>query len=206
MKRKKAQQEELLEQIRYLLESDPDREWTPALIGDILGYRGSRTKYVATALAALARKGVAAGKGDAYRLATGDLIQGKLEIVRSGAGFVTDAENGRTVRIAPGSTGGAMPGDIVLVRPVKIGRDSESGRIVRIVSRSEKLVCGTLYAMGGKSFVTPLDTSYQRDFAVGDPGEAREGDRVVVKVVSRDGGADFPKAEIVDVIGPADNP
>ena len=200
--------EELAEQVRYLMETEPGRTWKAAQIGDILGYRGGRLKVLRAALAELAEAGaVQIGRRETYTLGRGaDVIEGKLEVVRSGAGFVSDPKSGRTLRVAAGETAGAMPGDIVQIRPVRVGRDAEAGRIVKVVSRGGRLICGTLSITGGGLFVTPIETAYTRDIAVPDAAGARDGDRVVVRFVSWSDPRANPRGEIVDVIGPADKP
>lgn len=208
MKNKMQDKEELIEQIRYLLESESGRKWSAREIGDILGYHGGRLKILRAALDDLARSGILhVGPRGAFTLAQGgDMIEGRLEMVRSGAGFVSDPEHGRTLRIAPGDTMDAMPGDIVLVRPVKVGHDAESGRIVKIVSRSEKIICGTLFVSGNNRFVVSIDPAYPRDIPVASAPGAKNGDRVVVRFKNGNDPHDLPEGEIVDVIGPADNP
>lgn len=198
----------LVEQIRYLLESEPNRTWTARQIGDVLGYRGGRLKVIMRLLAELADDGIVKpGRRHTFSAAVAvDTFEGKLEIVRSGAGYVNDKEKNRSVRIAPDDIGSAMAGDIVQVRPIKIGRDSESGRIIKIISRGEKLICGTLSTTHIGNFVLPISQNYRKDILVDDIADAHDGDRVVVKIsnIGKDGGN--LKGEIVDVIGPADKP
>ncbi len=207
---KKNEMEFLIEQIRYLLESEPNRNWTLSQIGDIVGYRGGKQKQLRYVLSDLIDGGVIQrGKNGTYKLAetkAEDLIEGKLELVRSGAGFVNDRESGRSVRIPANEIKDALPGDIVIVHPVRIGKDEESGRIVKIVKRSEKLICGTLQKAGKYNFVIPIDPSYPRDIFITDAKEANDGDRVVVRFIDWESGRDNPKGEIVEVIGPADKP
>lgn len=196
------------EQLRYLFESDPTRVWNLREIADILGYRGSRAKVLASRLASLAEDGEIMARGDGrFAKASGHSageIEGKLEIARSGAGFVTDAAHGRVLRIPAEGIRGAFPGDIVRVRPVKVGGDGESGRIVAIVARNEKLICATISIVGGDVYAIPLNPSYTSDIALDSAGEAADGDRVVIRIKSRDGAN--PRGEVVDIIGPASNP
>ncbi len=197
-----------IEQVRYLLESEPNRNWTLSQIGDIIGYRGSRQYLLRTLLAEMVEDGILdLGKRGVYSLRQSkDLFEGKLEIARSGTGFVNNPKTGRSLRIPAGDIRGALPGDTVLVRPVKIGKDEESGKIVKITARTEKLICGTLSVAGKYAFVIPVDPSYQKDIFIRNPGEAKDGDRVVVKFTGWDNDRENPDGEIVDVIGPADKP
>lgn len=205
---KNNDKELLVEQIRYLLESEPGRTWTARQIGDILGYRGGRLKVVMAVLAELVDDGIVTpGRRHTFSAAVAqDTLEGKLELVRSGAGFVTDKEKHQTIRIAAADIGTALPGDIVRVRPVRIGRDSETGRIIKIVSRGEKLICGTLAITSAGNFVTPISQAYHRDILIEDTKGANDGDRVVVKFSSWTRNNNIPEGTIVDIIGPADKP
>ena len=201
-----SQLNEIREQVLYLLDTEKGRVWGFGEIADILGCHGSRAKLLQSGLASLAEEGVVKAEGKSrYRLADGraGLIEGRLDVVRSGAGFVTDAASGRVIRVPAGDVGNAMAGDTVLVRPVKVGRDGETGRIVKITGRSSKLVCATLSTIGGL-FAVPINPSYQKDIELDDDGGAHDGDRVVVRLTSRDGAQ--LRGEIVDVIGPASEP
>lgn len=195
-------QEFMREQVRYLLNSEGGREWRLGDMAAILGCNGSRAKALRSVLAAMAEDGevrvLRNGRYAAPSEASGT-IEGRLEVARSGAGFVTDAANGRVLRIAATELGGAMTGDVVRVRPVRIGQDGESGRIVKIVSQSARLVCATVSISGGETFAVPVNPSYVRDIELDDAGGARNGDRVVVRIVSREGRN--PRGEVVDVIG-----
>lgn len=208
MKNKENNKELLIEQIRYLLESESGRTWTAKQIGDILGYRGGRLKVIIAVLADLVDEGVVKpGRRHTFSAAVAaDTLEGKLEVVRSGAGFVTDKEKNRTVRIAPNDIGNALPGDIVRVRPIRIGRDTETGRIIKIVSRGDKLICGTLSITHAGNFVLPISQAFRKDILVHDLAGANDGDRVVVKFSDWGKGSDIPEGTIVDVIGPADKP
>lgn len=196
------------EQLRYLFEGDPKRRWALGEIGEILGFFGKSEKFLKARLDGMVRDGeVEQLKGGFYikgsKAAAGE-FEGRLDIARSGAGFVTDAANGRTLKIAPADARSAMPGDIVRVRPVKVGNDGEGGRIVAIVKRSTKLLCATLAKIGGDFYAIPLNPAYAGDIAIDDATAAHDGDRVVVRITDRNG--KVARGEIVDVIGPADKP
>lgn len=200
-----------IEPIRYLFESEPNRKWRLAEIGDILGYRGGRTKLLRSLLSDLVQQGVITTASRGTFIAaknSSDIITGRLEVVRSGIGFVNDTDHGRSIRIAAVDVAkaGALPGDHVRVRPLHIGSDSESGRIIEILPRGEKIICGTLSVSGRHCFVTPVNPIYQNDIRVPNPANAHDGDRVVVRFTNWTSGNKNPEGEIIDVIGPADKP
>jgi ribonuclease R len=102
--------------------------------------------------------------------------------------------------------GVALPGDTVTVRLYHAEGDEVRGKVIRIVERSARDIVGTLITTGRFLYVVPLDPVYRQDFAVPDTHGAREGDRVVVRFTNWPNRHVAPEGEIVDVIGPADQP
>ena len=200
--------EEQIEQIRYLIETEPDRVWKVADIGNILGYRGHRVKQLRSFLNGLVEDGrLTMVRPGAYALVKGgDNITGSLELVRSGAGFVTDPESGDSIRIPQEEIGTALPGDVVMVRRTSRKGESPEGRIVKVLKRGGRVVVGTFTNTGRYSFVIPLDPVYSRDIAVEDAHGAKENDRVVARILDWDNPREAPHGEIMEVIGPADKP
>ena len=197
---------EIADQIRYLIESEPGRQWRARDIGDILGFRGHRAKLMNAALRRLvADASLKQIKPGLYEQGSQNLVTGRMELVRSGAGFVTDAETGKTYRVDARDTKGALPGDTVSVRVLHNGPDADSARVIRVETRAGRLVVGTYYVSGRIRFVVPLDPVYRGDIAIADPAGAKEGDRVVVRLAPSANPASL-EGEIVDVIGPADKP
>lgn len=138
-----------------------------------------------------------------------DLITGRLEIRRSG-GILNTLDGTPLMFIPKGSQGTALPGDLVTARrdssqPIRPGKLGE-GKIVRIVERGQRLVVGTLRTAGKFLCVVPIDSSYEKDFYVTDAKGAHPGDRVVIQFTAWENSHVSPEAEIVDVIGPSDNP
>ncbi len=198
---------EIADQIRYLIESEPGRQWMARDIGDVLGFRGHRAKLMNAALATLVEEGaLKLVRPGLYALGSQGLVSGKLELARSGAGFVTDAQTGRTYRVEARDVGDALPGDTVAVRVLRNGADADSARVVRVETRANRLIVGTFYTSGKIKFVIPLDPVYRQDIAIADPAGAKEGDRVVVRFAANQAGGAPAEGEIVDVIGPADKP
>jgi ribonuclease R len=139
-----------------------------------------------------------------------DLVTGRLEIKRSGDGYLTNQEGDRQVKIDRGNVGTALPGDLVVVRlelPREGAPDKQRhGQVIRIVERARRVVVGTLRSAGRFLVVAPIDPSYQQDFYVPDAKGAQANDRVVVQFTNWDSQHVNPEAEIIEVIGPADNP
>jgi ribonuclease R len=138
-----------------------------------------------------------------------DLVTGRLEIRRAG-GTVSTPDGTPLLFIPKGQQATALPGDLVTARrdssaapaPGKLGE----GKIVRIVERGQRMVVGTLRSAGKFLCVVPIDSAYEKDFYVSDAKGAKPGDRVVIQFTAWENSHVSPEAEIMDVIGPSDNP
>ena len=194
--------------LRQQFESEPERSWRPRELAAALNYSGRRVQTLRQALDTLARDGAIVeirpgvfGLGQAA-----DLVTGKLVLVRSGVGFVTDNTTGESVRVESDDIRTALPGDTVTVRKAT-GRDRKpTGRIIRIVARGGRDIVGTLATTGRFLYVIPFDPVYRRDIVVPEACGAQIGDRVVVRFLDWENQHVAPEGEIIDVIGPADRP
>jgi len=194
--------------IKYLFESSPETAWDNRGIIDTLGLRGKQIKLMKEVLFQLVRDGVIVPtrKGTAYmRAKEADLVTGNLRMVRNGAGHVIEQETGKAIWIEEENLGTALHGDLVTLRLTR--RDSElKGKVIKIVERSPRDIVGTLFTTGKFMYVVPLNPVYRKDFYVPALNGAKPGDRVVVRFTGWENRHVAPEGEIVDVIGPADNP
>ena len=201
--------EEITEQVRYLVQTEPDRAWKINEIADILGCRGHKAKALKGVLDDLvADGGLVQVRNGIYTLGkNADLLTGVLQLVRSGAGYVTDKATGESLRIAPEDVGTALPGDTVTVRRMRgRGQEPDTGRIIKVAEKGGRVVVGTFTSAGRVNYVVPIDPVYRHDIVVPDPRGAKENDRVVVRVVEWANAHVAPEGEIIEVIGPADRP
>ena len=143
-----------------------------------------------------------------FRDAAPRLVRGVLALSRGGTGFVSPEGGGADVLVPEGSVGPALPGDLVelALLPPERGASRPTGRVVRVVERGARDVVCTLRRAGRHWTAVPLVPFGGRTFHVEDPAAAHEGDRVVVRFSSWDNPRFDPDAEIVAVVGPADNP
>ncbi|MEI6789173.1 MAG: ribonuclease R [bacterium] len=142
--------------------------------------------------------------------APADLVTGRLEVKRSGDGYLTNLEGELTVKIDRGHLSTALPGDKVVVRlePLRPGMAEwqRHGVVIRVLERGTRVVVGTLKSTGRFLYVAPMDPSYQQDFYVSEVQGAQINDRVVIQFTNWENRHVNPEAEIIEVIGPADNP
>ncbi len=140
-----------------------------------------------------------------------DLLIGAVSFIRSGAAFVNDRKRNREVFVAKFDTFTAFPNDKVLVR---INRNSKrrgqsktpEGKIIRVLERSTQTVVGTLKTLRKIHYVEPLRPGIGHDILVEDRKNIKTGNRVLVKIITWDDVRINPIGDIVEDIGPADNP
>jgi len=152
-----------------------------------------------------------------YALGTeADLLSGELRVLRSGKGVV-GRPGGARVLIFPEDIGTALPGDRVLVRitpeargrarsPAAGAEPDQYGKVLKILERARRDIVGTLKSTGRFFCVVPLDPSYKQDFYIAEAGEAKLGDRVVIRFIDWQNRHVSPEAEIMEILGPADSP
>jgi ribonuclease R len=137
-----------------------------------------------------------------------EMIAGVISIARSGTGFVTPDEGGDDIVVPEEFVGQALNGDRVVLRmiPPRRGETRPAGKIIEIIERSSKDIVCTLRRNGSHYLAVPLLPNHKHSFHIPDAGGAKENDRVVVRFASWNNFVGNPAAEIVAVIGPADNP
>ena len=135
-------------------------------------------------------------------------VSGVISIARSGTGFVTPDGGGDDVMVPEEDVGQAFHGDRVSIRmmPPRRGDTRPAGKVVEVLERSAKDVVCTLRRTGTYLAAVPILPNYKHTFNIQDAKGAHENDRVVVRFTSWSNPILNPDAEIVAVIGPADNP
>jgi ribonuclease R len=195
--------------ILNLVSAEPEKAWRPNEIAATLQFRGKQLKHLQGILRQMVRDGqIVELRPNVFGLGkSADLVTGKLRMIRSGAGLVTDSASGTTVWVGSDDLGTALPDDTVTARlDPSTPADNPRGKIIRIVERSPRDIVGTLSTTGKFLTVVPLNPVYRLDFYVKDAKGAQEGDRVVLRFTSWQNRHVAPEGEIVDVIGPADQP
>jgi len=196
-------------------------------ISAALQLKGKNAKHLQKWLHALALRGeIVCIRSNRYALgARADLVTGVLDVARSGNGFVegTGESAGCTVFVPSDNLSTALPGDRVIVRIERtaagapaaresaaragVAREGRlTGTIIRILERTRRDIVGTLRSTGRFLYVVPVDHAYRQDFYVPDAAGANLNDRVVIRFTGWPNRHVSPEAEVVEALGPADDP
>lgn len=136
-------------------------------------------------------------------------VQGTIQMTRKGFAFVTDERNGEDIFIAAQNLNTALDQDQVEVQLYAFskGRNKE-GHVVKVLSRSRKTFVGTYHKSEYYGFVTPDDPKIYRDFYVADANsmEAKNGQKVVVKLDKWEGNQLNPEGSVMEILGYPDEP
>lgn len=134
-----------------------------------------------------------------------NLVAGRLQTIRSGAGFVVAEDGGEDLFIPFEGLGSAVDGDRVVARVERKRRNQRpEGRIIRVLERARETVVGTYHPRRSFGFVVPEDRKLTRDIFVppGHEGGANAGDVVVVRISDWGNGHLGPAGEVETVLGP----
>ncbi len=133
-------------------------------------------------------------------------LTGVLELNQSGVGFVTIEGFEKDVRIQRRNIGSAFTGDKVKIVLTDVRKGSRlEGRVTEIIERNTEYITGVIEIDERFAFVIPDDKSYHNDFYIPRPlrGEAKNGDKVVVRFIEWVPEEKNPVAEVVRILGKA---
>lgn len=138
-----------------------------------------------------------------------NLVAGRLQTIRSGAGFVVPEAGTGDLFIPTQGLGSAVDGDRVVARVEGRRRGQRpEGRIIKVLERARERIVGSYHAARNYGFVVPEDRKLARDVFVppGHEAGATEGDIVVLQVSSWGDEHRGPAGRVERVLGPADCP
>jgi len=134
-------------------------------------------------------------------------VVGKLNVSKSGFGFVQSDDGREEIYINQEDLGTALHGDRVVVRIYgKRTGKSREGTIIKILERAHQTIVGTFKCGKHFNFVQPDNKRFTRDIYVTDPAEAKEGQKVVVTLEDWQDKYLNPEGKVVEVLGYPDEP
>lgn len=137
----------------------------------------------------------------------GKLFKGQLEITRSGMGFVIVPELETDILIRPGDFSTAMHGDTVAVKIKSGGGRRQQGEVVQVLERKRTEFIGNIQLNETFAFFIADSDKPMPDFFIplGQLNKAKNGDRVVARLVKWEEGDKRPVGEVVNVLDAENN-
>jgi ribonuclease R len=213
--RKQKEIEELRQGILKILQGNKARSFSERELSAILQLRGNRRKKFRSVLDALVHNGeVEKARKSFYKMASSaNLLEGTISVWQSGNAVVSTDDFSQQIFISRNRNGGAIHEDRVLVKMDAESKNDyapskklKTGRVVRVLKRTERSIVGTLIKKGGSYYVVPILKGYTRDFFVPDIAEAKIGDRVVIEFDGESEKGTELKGRIVETLGAATDP
>jgi ribonuclease R len=138
-----------------------------------------------------------------------NLVVGRFQAIRGGAGFVVPDEGDGDVYVAADAVASAVDGDRVIVRVERRRRGPRvEGSVIRVLERARRTVVGVFHPIRNAAFVTPEDRKLTRDIFLpgGQDVRAAAGDIVVVRVTDWGSDTRGPSGEVERVLGSLGDP
>ncbi len=133
-----------------------------------------------------------------------EILKGRLEISRSGMGFVIVPDKDKDVIVKPNEFGKAFHGDTVKVQVLNPHERNKrpEGRITAVVERKQTEFIGTISAVSKSAFFIAGGNSAMPDFHIDSTKlhGAKDGDRVVAKFLQWDKNDKKPEGEVVTIM------
>src|SRR5205809_25849 len=217
--KKKTTNHDLRAEILRLVQEPKYRPLDKIEIADALGYGAARRNEVRRALRDLEQEGeIARIRKNRYVLPdAADLVTGTLSVHEAGYAFLTNEKPGQSdLFIAAENTGTAMHGDRVVARIIRSAEFSRArtpraeGRVIRILTRANETIVGTLQQTRNFFYVVPDDPRLVHNIYVQPSSmngrQPRIGDKVVVRLEAWESRHVNPEGKIIELLGPRTAP
>jgi ribonuclease R len=213
------QKTDLRAEILRLIRDPKYRPLDKIEIANALGYGAAQRNEVRRTLRDLEKEGEIARirKNRYVQPDTADLVTGTLSVHEAGYSFLTNEKQGQAdLFIAAENTGTAMHGDRVVARIIRGAEFSRArtpraeGRVIRILTRANETIVGTLQQTRNFFYVVPDDPRLVHNIYV-QPSrvnhhEPRGGDKVVVRLEAWESRHVNPEGKIIEWLGPRTAP
>src|SRR5207248_11097498 len=223
--KKRTTEQELRAEILRLIRDPKYRPLDKIEITNALGYGAAQRNEVRRALRELEQEGeIARIRKNRYVLPdAADLVTGTLSVHEAGYAFLTNEKPDQAdLFIAAENTGTAMHGDRVVARIIRGAELSRArtpraeGRIIRILTRANETIVGTLQQTRNFFYVVPDDPRLVHNIYVQTPmvtaarrsqaAAATIGDKVVVRLEAWESRHVNPEGKIIEWLGPRSAP
>ena len=133
-----------------------------------------------------------------------DIVKGRLDISKSGMGYVIVEGNDKDIIVRPNDFNRAFHGDIVRVQVNKgVSKDKrQEGKIIDVAERKQTEFIGNIQVSKNFAFFIPASEKPIPDFYITADklNGAKDNERVIVKLVSWDKSEKKPMGEVVSIL------
>jgi len=141
-----------------------------------------------------------------------NLVKAQLTLNAKGFGFAVlegqSAEKQKDIFIPPHALGEASHGDTVLVKILPGSQGRSEGRIIQVLKRGFKRICGIYTKAGKTGYVTPDNDKMPFTVLIKPDNalNATNGIGVLVKIISYGSKHRIPEGKIIEVLGNPESP
>lgn len=191
--------------LRYF-ESNPELILDYKILSKILLVEDQATKkQIFNILENLAKAGIVkeVNRGKFRYNGSTNTIEGVLEFTPRGAAYLIVENQNDDIYINPKNTQYAIHGDRVRVKVINSSGRRVEGKVVEIVAREREFVVGQISVSERFAFLRPDNMRLHVDIYIPKDklNKAKNGEKVMVKVLDWPHGADSPNGEVVEILG-----
>jgi len=132
-----------------------------------------------------------------------NFFEGTIQITQRGSGFVVCQGREKDIFIAPQNLSQAMNGDLVKVRVFKQGPKRDEGAVVEVKERERVQFVGTLHFRERNILLIPDNSKSGIEIIIAKENlnGAKEGEKVLAKIIAWPKSSATPYGEIIAVLG-----
>jgi ribonuclease R len=191
--------------LRYF-ESNPELVLDYKIISKILSVEDQQTKrQIYNILENLAKSGAIkeVNRGKFRYNGSSNTIEGILDFTPRGAAYLIVENQDEDIYINPRNTQYAIHGDRVKVKIINSSGRRQEGKVVEIVAREREFVVGQISVSERFAFLRPDNMRLHVDIYISKDklNNARNGEKVMVRVLDWPHGAESPNGEVVEILG-----
>ncbi len=136
---------------------------------------------------------------------TSDSVEGIIDIITSGAGYVRLGVGKDDIYVNERNVGTAMHGDKVLIK-ISGGRGNRiEGKVLKVLERRRTEYVGTIHQKDGRSILVADDQKIRKPFFIPpqDLNGAKTGEKVIIELGEWKDSRDVPRGKVLRILGKA---
>jgi len=130
-------------------------------------------------------------------------LEGQIDITQRGAGFVSCEGHDKDFYISPQNINKALQGDTVKIKVIKQGRSRDEAVVIEVIKRDKVQFVGVLRILDKRAVLIPDNPRLNLDIEIpkNKIANAKNGDKVLVKITTWPEGREIPFGEVTAVLG-----